>query len=237
MSPSFRFWAVIPAAGSSRRMGATAVPKQYLPLLGRSVLEWSAAPFLARPDCAGMVVVLAADDRQWAALELSRNPRVAVAVGDTERWGSVRRGLQSLRDRVGQHDWIMVHDAARPCLSRHDLQRLIDGVQADEVGGLLAAPVSDTLKRADPAGRVEATVDRTGLWRALTPQMFRYALLDRALTAAAARRVGVTDEAQAVELLGSRPRLVAGSADNIKITVPEDLQRAEHILATMEQPR
>jgi 2-C-methyl-D-erythritol 4-phosphate cytidylyltransferase len=218
-------------------MGATVVPKQYLQLRGRGVLEWSAAPFLARTDCAGIVVVVAAEDKQWAALDLSRNPRVATAVGDAERWGSVQRGLQSLRDRVAQDDWIMVHDAARPCLSRHDLQQLIGAVQADAVGGLLAAPVSDTLKRSDHGGRVEATVDRTGLWRALTPQMFRYGLLDRALTEAAARRISVTDEAQAVELLGSRPRLVAGSADNIKITVPEDLQRAEHILAIMEQQR
>lgn len=218
-------------------MGATVVPKQYLQLRGRSVLEWSAAPFLARTDCAGVVVVLAADDKQWSGLELSRNPRVAIVVGEAERWGSVQRGLQSLRDRAGQDDWILVHDAARPCLSRHDLQQLIDAVQADDVGGLLAAPVSDTLKRSDRAGRVDATVDRTGLWRALTPQMFRYGLLDRALTEAIARRVSVTDEAQAIELLGSRPRLVAGSADNIKITVPEDLQRAEHILATLEQQR
>jgi 2-C-methyl-D-erythritol 4-phosphate cytidylyltransferase len=218
-------------------MGATAVPKQYLQLRGRSVLEWSAAPLLAHADCAGIVVVLAEQDKQWTALELSRNPRVATAVGDAERWGSVQRGLQSLRDRVGQDDWIMVHDAARPCLGRHDLQQLIDAVQADEVGGLLAAPVSDTLKRSDRDGRVDATVDRTGLWRALTPQMFRYGLLDRALAEAAARCVNVTDEAQAVELLGSRPRLVAGSADNIKITVPEDLQRAEYVLATMEQQR
>lgn len=237
MSASFTFWAVIPAAGSSRRMGAAAVPKQYLQLRGRSVLEWSAAPFLARTDCAGVVVVLAAQDQQWSALELSRNPRVVAAVGAAERWGSVQQGLKSLRDRVGQDDWILVHDAARPCLSRHDLQQLIDAVQADAVGGLLAAALSDTLKRSDPAGRVDATVDRTGLWRALTPQMFRYGLLDRALSEAAIRRVSVTDEAQAVELLGSRPRLVAGSADNIKITVPEDLQRAEYILAAMEQQR
>ena len=235
MSASFSFWAVIPAAGVSRRMGATVVPKQYLQLRGRSVLEWSAAPFLARTDCAGVVVVLAAEDRQWSTLELSRNPRVATTIGEAERWGSVRQGLNSLRDRVGQDDWVLVHDAARPCLSRHDLQQLIHAVQADEMGGLLAAPMSDTLKRADDAGRVDATVDRTGLWRALTPQMFRFGLLDRALHEAASRRVSVTDEAQAVELLGAKPRLVAGSADNIKITIPEDLQRAEHILATMEK--
>jgi 2-C-methyl-D-erythritol 4-phosphate cytidylyltransferase len=237
MSASSRFWAVIPAAGSSRRMGPGAFPKQYLRLRGRSVLEWSVAPFLARSDCAGIVVALAVDDKHWSTLELSRNPRITPRVGGAERSDSVQQGLQALRDKAGQDDWILVHDAARPCLSGYDLQQLIDALRTDEVGGLLAAPVRDTLKRADSAGRVAETVDRTGLWRALTPQMFRYALLDRALTEAASRGIGVTDEAQAVELTGSRPLLVAGSADNIKITVPEDLQRAEHILATLEQQR
>jgi 2-C-methyl-D-erythritol 4-phosphate cytidylyltransferase len=237
MCASFNFWAVIPAAGSARRMGPSVVPKQYLALRGRSVLEWSVAPLLAHPDCAGIVVALAADDKQWRALELARDPRIATTVGGAERSVSVRHGLRELRDRAGQNDWVLVHDAARPCLSPHDLQHLIDTVQADEVGGLLAAPVSDTLKRSDGTGRIAATVDRTELWRALTPQMFRFGLLDRALDEAVLRRIDVTDEAQAVELLGSRPRLVAGSADNIKITVPEDLARAEHILAMMERQR
>lgn len=235
MSDRFRFWAVIPAAGSSRRMGAAAVPKQYLQLRGRSVLEWSAAPLLARSDCMGVVVALAADDRHWHTLELSRSPRVATTLGGSERCSSVQQGLQALRGNVRDEDWILVHDAARPCLSGRDLEQLIGAVQDDEVGGLLAAPMSDTLKRADAAGRVAATVDRTGLWRALTPQMFRYGLLDRALSAAVARGVVVTDEAQAVELAGAQPRLVAGSADNIKITVPEDLRRAEQLLAALER--
>jgi 2-C-methyl-D-erythritol 4-phosphate cytidylyltransferase len=235
MSSSFTFWAVIPAAGSSRRMGPGAVPKQYLTLRGRSVLEWSVEPFLARPDCAGVVVVLAADDQQWRTLELSRSSRVSTAVGGAERSASVQQGLQALRDRAGQSDWVLVHDAARPCLGRDDLNQLIDAVQADEVGGLLASPVNDTLKRSDGAGRVADTLSREGLWRALTPQMFRYGLLDRALTQATSGRVSVTDEAQAVELLGLHPRMVAGSADNIKITVPADLARAEQILAMMSE--
>lgn len=236
MSPSFNFWAVIPAAGSSRRMGPGAIPKQYLTLRGRCVLEWSAAPFLARPDCAGVVVVLAADDRRWQTLELSRHSRVSTILGGAERSASVQQGLQALRDRAGEGDWVLVHDAARPCLGRDDLNQLIATVQADDVGGLLASPVIDTLKRSDGAGRVAETVSRADLWRALTPQMFRYGVLDRALTQAASAHVSVTDEAQAVELLGLRPRLVAGSADNIKITVPADLARAEQILAMMSEP-
>ena len=235
MAAPSHFWAVIPAAGSARRMGTSSVPKQYLTLRGRAVLEWSAAPFLSRPDCAGVVVVIASDDRHWPSLDLARNPRVTTTTGGAERCSSVQRGLRSLQGKVGSDDWVLVHDAARPCLSSHDLQQLLDAVRTDEVGGLLAAPMSDTIKRADADGRVEATVDRSSLWRALTPQMFRYGLLERALSAA--RNIGVTDEAQAVELLGSRPRLVPGSADNIKITVPEDLQRAEHLLARMEQQR
>ena len=235
MFPSFSFWTVIPAAGSSRRMGAGVHPKQYLTLRGRCVLEWSVAPFLARSDCAGVVVVLAGDDQQWRTLELSRHPRVSTTVGGAERSASVQQGLHALRDRAGESDWVLVHDAARPCLGQDDLTQLIATVQADDVGGLLASPVIDTLKRSDGADRVAGTVSRAGLWRALTPQMFRYGLLDRALTQAAASPVSVTDEAQAVELLGLRPRMVAGNADNIKITVPADLARAEQILAMMSE--
>src|SRR5690606_17054226 len=136
----------------------------------------------------------------------------------------------ALQDRAAPDDWVLVHDAARPCLSTTDLDRLLNEVDDDAVGGLLAAPVVDTLKRADDGGRVSQTVPREKLWRALTPQMFRYAVLRRAIENAQARGVAVTDEAQAVEALGLQPRLVAGDADNIKVTLPEDLPRAERIL-------
>lgn len=231
MSSSSTFWALIPAAGSSRRMGASAIPKQYLPLHGRTVLEWALAPFLDRVDCAGAVVVLAAEDAHWSKLGLSRNARIATAVGGTERAASVLQGLAALRGRAGPDDWVLVHDAARPCLSGADLAQLLDAVRADEVGGLLAVPVTDTLKRSAPDARVAKTVSRDQLWRALTPQMFRYEVLERALSQAAGQGMNVTDEAQAVELIGLQPRLVAGSADNLKITVPEDLRRAQQILA------
>jgi 2-C-methyl-D-erythritol 4-phosphate cytidylyltransferase len=232
MSASSKLWVVIPAAGNARRM-ASSVPKQYSILRGRSVLEWSVAPFLARPDCAGVVIALAADDQRWTSQALSREVRVSTTVGGAERSSSVQRGLEALRGRAGTNDWVLVHDAARPCLSSVDLDRLVGTLKDDDVGGLLASAVIDTLKRSDAEGRVAATVSRTDLWRALTPQMFRYEVLERALAQAVQQRVSVTDEAQAVELLGLQPRLVAGSADNIKITVPEDLVRAEHILATM----
>ena len=230
MSVAPQFWVVVPAAGSARRMG-TAIPKQYLPLLGRTVLEHSLQPFLARAECQGIIVVLAANDLRWPELACARDSRIATVVGGNERADSVRAGLAALESTVQASDWILVHDAARPCLARQELDSLLLELAADEVGGLLAAPVVDTLKRGDASGRVCETVDRSSLWHALTPQMFRFGTLARALDAAKAGGAASTDEAQAVEALGLKPKLVAGSADNLKITMPTDLSRAERILA------
>jgi 2-C-methyl-D-erythritol 4-phosphate cytidylyltransferase len=207
-------------------------PKQYLFLAGASVIEHALRPFLAQAQCAGIVVVLSSADSQWASLAIAKEARISTAVGGGERSDSVRAGLQALSARAKPHDWVLVHDAARPCLSDEDLARLLTTLHDDEVGGLLAAPLVDTLKRADAQGRVAATVDRSGLWRALTPQMFRYEILQRAL---AGRGNAATDEAQAVEALSLKPKLVQGSADNLKITVPEDLVRAERILMARER--
>jgi 2-C-methyl-D-erythritol 4-phosphate cytidylyltransferase len=218
-----QFWVVVPAAGGGRRMGMS-VPKQYLSLCGRSVIERALEPFLARSECRGIVVAIADDDRYWRELVVAKEPRVRTVGGGAERIDSVRAGVQALPARPD--DWVLVHDAARPCLSGEDLVKLLETLREDDVGGLLAAPVVDTLKREDADGRVQATVDRTGLWHALTPQMFRYGILSRALQSAASG----TDESQAVEALGLKPRLVRGSAENIKITMAEDLARAERIL-------
>ena len=227
-----KFWVIIPAAGRSRRMQHVASPKQYLPLAGRTVIEWAIAPFIERADCVGVVVVTAPDDRQLQQLALSRDARIrTVSSGGAERSDSVLAGIRSLRALCSDQDWVLVHDAARPCLEAADLDKLIGSLRDDAVGGLLAAPVVDTLKRADDEQRVAETVSREKLWRALTPQMFRYGVLSRALSEASQRGVPVTDEAQAVELLALKPRLVAGSADNFKITLAEDLERAERILA------
>lgn len=226
---SREFWVIVPAAGSARRMGA-AVPKQYLPLAGRTVIEWSLAPFLAHQRTAGIVIALAGQDQRWPRLSLAREAKIVTTTGGAERMDSVLAGLEVLHEKAAPDDWVLVHDAARPCLSAADLNRLLETLHDDAVGGLLAAPLVDTLKRADERGRVEQTVAREKLWRALTPQMFRRDLLQRALADARARGVAVTDEAQAIEALGLQPKLVAGDADNIKITLPEDLARAERIL-------
>lgn len=224
-----RFWVIVPAAGSARRMGA-AVPKQYLPLAGRTVIEWSLAPFLERPQIAGVVVVLAEQDERWQQTDLARHAKIVTTTGGAERMDSVLAGLTALQARAAADDWVLVHDAARPCLQGDDVDRLMDELRDDAVGGLLAAPVVDTLKRADDVGRIAQTVPREQLWRALTPQMFRRDVLLRALQDAVASGRAVTDEAQAVEALGLRPRLVAGDTDNIKVTLPEDVQRAARIL-------
>jgi len=173
-------------------------------------------------------VALSPDDVTFATLPGARHEKIRTTIGGTQRADSVMSGLTALAAR--DDDWVLVHDAARPCLHADDLARLIDSLSADEVGGLLANPVSDTLKRADASQRVESTVPRDQIWRALTPQIFRYAPLMAALTQARVAGVVVTDEASAIEHAGHRPRLVAGRTDNIKITVPEDLAIAETIL-------
>ena len=221
-----RYWLVMPAAGIGRRFGADR-PKQYAPLGGRTVIEWALALFLSDARCAGAVVALARDDPYWPALA----PRgVIVAAGGEERSHSVRNALAALAERAGSEDWILVHDAARPCLPRADLERLLRELAGHPVGGLLATPAADTLKRAEASREVQQTVDRAGLWRALTPQMFRYGRLCEALDRAHAAGRNPTDEAQAIEWLGDRPRLVEGAAANLKITSAADLALAAALL-------
>jgi 2-C-methyl-D-erythritol 4-phosphate cytidylyltransferase/2-C-methyl-D-erythritol 2,4-cyclodiphosphate synthase len=225
-----RRWAVVPAAGHGSRFGS-AVPKQYSTILGLPVIEWTLQALLAEPCLDGIVVAVAAGDRLWTQLEVSRNPRIVTCVGGERRELSVANALVALAGRAADTDWVLVHDAARPCLRHDDLQALFEALGDDDaVGGLLAVPVSDTLKRAGDTDHVAETVTRESLWRALTPQMFRYGLLQRALALCIERGRGVTDEASAIECLGLRPRLVRGHADNIKVTDPEDSALAEAIL-------
>jgi 2-C-methyl-D-erythritol 4-phosphate cytidylyltransferase len=224
-----RYSVVIPAAGSGRRFAASA-PKQYAPLAGATVLAHALATFLADADCTRIVVAIAADDPHWAR-HAPHDARVVMVTGGAERAQSVRAGLAALSDARGDH-WVMVHDAARPCLARDDLAALKRELAEHEAGGLLAMPLADTLKRADGTGMaVDATLDRAGLWRAATPQVFRLGMLMRALDAALASGRLPTDEAQAIEWLGLKPRLVAGRADNIKVTTMDDLALAGAILA------
>ncbi len=211
---------------------ASAVPKQYLPLAGRTVIEWSLAPFLGRPEFPSIVVVLAAGDAHWAALPSAANKHLMTVVGGAERSDSVRAGVEVIAEHARAQDWVLVHDAARPCLDPADLDRLLKTLADDPVGGLLASPVPDTLKRAGADNRVEATVSRSHLWRALTPQMFRFGVLRQALEHCVAGDASVTDEAAAVERLGLKPLLVPGRGDNVKITTMEDLTLATRFFAS-----
>ena len=224
-----RRWAVVAAAGRGERCGGR-TPKQYLRLAGRPVLSWSLRALLAERSIDAVVVALAEGDRRFARLPESRDARVRTCRGGARREHSVSSALHALETRARDEDWVLVHDAARPCLRRSDLRALMAGVAGDPVGGLLAVPLADTLKAADGDGRSARTVPREGLWRALTPQMFRVGMLRSALRAAAAAGVTVTDDASAMEQAGFQPRLVEGHADNLKITRPEDLALAEFYL-------
>lgn len=221
-----RVFGLIPAAGTGKRMGSNP-PKQYTPLGGRPMLAHAIAALLADRRVEHVLVVVAAGDERYK--QLACDARVEfVAAGGASRAESVRNGLARLAMSASAEDWVLVHDAARPCLAREELTALIDALIDDPVGGLLAVPIADTIKRADD-GHVERTVERARLWRALTPQMFRLGVLDDAF-----ERVrdpaAITDESSAVERIGHAPRLVPGRASNIKVTRPDDLPLAEAIL-------
>jgi len=230
-----RFFAVVPAAGAGARMGAP-VPKQYLRLGGRTVLEHTLARLCAQPQLRGVALALAADDRHWDALRYECPLPLWRVDGGAERCHSVLNALERLAQEAAPHDWVLVHDAARPCVRGSDIDRLIETARRHPVGGLLAVPVRDTMKRADEHATVLETVSRDGLWHALTPQMFRIGELTQAVRSALAEGCLVTDEAAAMERAGRAPRLVPGHSDNIKITRPEDLALAGFFLQQQHTP-
>ena len=222
------FWCVVAAAGSGTRFGSGS-PKQYATLAGKPMLAWTLERLVAHPRIAGVMVVHAADDAYWPHLSISRDPAVRETTGGASRADSVLAGLRALGDTVSAPDFVLVHDAARPCVPAADISRLVDlGVPAG--GALLAAPLRDTLKRAEDGQRVAATEPRDARWRAFTPQLFRHGELVAALEAARAAGIDITDEAMAMERAGHRPLLVEGSERNIKITTRDDLALAEFLL-------
>lgn len=223
------YWAVIPAAGCGSRMGEDR-PKQYLSLGSQTIIEHTLKQFIALPEIKGIVVALNPSDRYWAHLKIPCDKPMITVIGGEERCHSVLSALEYLIQRVQPHTWVLVHDAARPCLTLSDLTKLIVNLADDDVGGILGLPVRDTLKRSGANHRIENTVDRSSLWHALTPQMFRIDVLTRALSFSIREGYFVTDEASAVEHIGLSPKLIEGRGDNIKITRPEDLALAKYYL-------
>jgi len=235
MSAGNRYWAIIAAGGGGSRMRAT-TPKQYLKAGGRALIEHSIDAFLKLNWIEGIVVVVPKGDAAFAKLPLARDKRVHTAIGGAARADSVLAGLAAVADLAKDDQvYVLVHDAARPCVTRADIEHLRDS-SSDQQGGLLAVPIADTLKRAKDE-RVGETVDRRELWAAQTPQLFRLDLLRSALDAAKSAGAEITDEAAAMEAKGARPRLVQGRKSNIKVTYPEDLAIAAFWLARKEAER
>ena len=209
-------------------------PKQYLKLCGKYMLEHALEPFCKHEKIEGVIVALAENDSHWKTLSIASNSKIQTVIGGIERCHSVQNGLRMLNNTADPKDWVMVHDAARPCLRMDDIDKLIHSVSSQSIGGILAIPVRDTMKRTGTNNEVAGTVSREGLWHALTPQMFQLSVLDSALEMAMSNNVLVTDEAQAIEMAGKRPVLVEGHPDNIKITHQGDLALAELFLSCHE---
>jgi 2-C-methyl-D-erythritol 4-phosphate cytidylyltransferase len=223
-----KIFALVPAAGQGTRIG-DAMPKQYLPLAGKPMLFHSLETLASVQRIHAVVAILSPLDRHWGEHDWSAFPDKieAAFTGGANRAESVLNALKHLAARIARDDWVLVHDAARPCIGKSLVEQFIDEIEGDPVGGLLAMPLADTLKRAEETLRVAETIPRDGLWRAQTPQMFRNELLSRGLQ----RKPDATDESQAVEfLLGYAPKLVQGENTNIKVTFAEDLEMAEMIL-------
>jgi 2-C-methyl-D-erythritol 4-phosphate cytidylyltransferase len=229
-----RIWAVVPAAGRGTRFGGE-LPKQYLVVDGAPLIAHTLTALFAHDAVEGAVVPVSENDPDWPCWTEFAGKPVQSCVGGANRAASVLAGLRALPDHVRADDFVLVHDAARPNLSLTDLSQLLERGRNDPVGAILAAPVRDTLKRAGDDGGIDGTEPRARLWRAFTPQLFRRLQLTRALEAATADGIEVTDEAMAMERLGLRPLLVEGSESNFKITTPADLARFAYELAQRDR--
>jgi len=227
MDNPLRFWAIVPAAGVGKRMNADR-PKQYLPLLGRTVIEQTLQRLVQAELFSAVSVAVSAEDPYWPELPIAKHEKIITAAGGKERADSVLSALHAICGLADDADWVLVHDAARPCLTVSDIRLLIDCLLDEPVGGILALASHDTLKNV-LGDCITATLDRKLIYRALTPQMFRYGLLKQALEQTQGN-LAVTDESSALELLGYQPKIVEGRPDNIKITRPEDLTLAQFYL-------
>ncbi len=221
-------WVVIPAAGVGSRMGAE-IPKQYLEINGEAIIEHSIKPFLAMPAIEGIVVALGENDGFWTDLKLSKSSKIKTVVGGKTRAHSVLNALAYLNDTASV-DWVLVHDSVRPLVETEDIVNLIDLVTTKNSGGILAAPMTDTVKSSNCGTQINKSVPRAKLWRALTPQMFKSLELSQALEQALSGGVEITDEASAIEHAGGHPLIVQGRSDNLKVTYEDDFKIAEFFL-------
>lgn len=225
-----KFWCIVPAAGKGLRM-ASDIPKQYLSIEGKTILEHSVERLASHSLVEKVVVVIDKEDLIWPQLVLVNHPKVLATRGGKERFHSVLNGLKMLENLADEEDWVLVHDAARPCVRLSDISLLIDALSnANEAGGILACPITDTVKKTNEDNLVEKTLDRNSLWRAMTPQMFKFGQLKKAINNAIEKQQFISDESSAMELAGYKPRLVQGASDNIKITTRRDLTLARIIM-------
>ncbi|MDQ7089643.1 MAG: 2-C-methyl-D-erythritol 4-phosphate cytidylyltransferase [Methylococcales bacterium] len=221
------YYAVVPAAGVGKRMQADK-PKQYLPLLDKTVIEQTLLQLLSTDVFSAIAVAISDGDTYWPALKIAKHPQIIRAKGGKERADSVLSALSALENKAVDDDWVLVHDAARPCVSSKEIHQLLKSLQNEACGGILALASHDTLKQVD-GDVIQKSVDRRTIWRALTPQMFRYGVLKKSLTQTIGNPA-ITDEASAIELTGGVVKIVEGSTENIKITRPEDLALAQFYL-------
>ena len=228
MSESEKFWGVVPAAGVGKRMQSDR-PKQYLMLGDKTVIEQTLFQLLEADCFEAIAVAISSEDPYWPTLSCSSQENIIRAEGGLERADSVLSALNALNEKADDNDWVLVHDEPRQCLKVSDIHGLIETLQHEDVGGILALPSHDTLKNVTQ-GKIVDSVDRNKIWRALTPQMFRYGALKNVLQLAANQGQVVTDEASAFELNGFQPKIVEGQPGNIKITRPEDLILAKFYL-------
>ena len=230
MSNNNRLWVVIPAAGIGKRMGVD-IPKQYITVCDKAIIEHTVEKFTSRNDLQGILVALSNSDQHWSTLELSKNNKITTVTGGEERYKSVYNALCSLKNKAGDDDWILVHDAVRPCITTFEIDQFIaDLDHLNGIGGILALPCFETMKKANTNHEIEETIDRKFIWHAQTPLMFRYKKLFLAIEKIMNENIFITDEAMAMELAGYKPMLIQGTHSNIKITDQNDLKYLESFL-------
>jgi len=224
-----KYWVVIPAAGIGRRMGGD-IPKQYVSVNGKTIVEHTIDNFIGRKEIENICIAISESDKFWSALPISKNKKMITTIGGNERYESVYNGLCALKDKANNDDWVLVHDAVRPCLKKSIIDRLITDINSNDVGGILALPCFETMKKVNNNRHIEETINREIIWRAQTPQVFKYKKLLLAIENAINENIHITDEAMAMELLNYKPIVIMGDEKNIKITHQTDLKHLELFL-------